>query len=109
MFLPTDNFVRNTMVSAKLMKTFCSQKFPPCFSHFNFGVETPRAIPFLTEPLILGSLNPLLTGMFLRIESFLLIFPGLPPRLSAAFIWEQKKQIYYSSLELANSMCRGTA
>lgn len=91
MFLPTDNFVRNTMFSAKLMKTLCSQKFLPCFSHFNFGVEALWALPFLTEPLTSGSLNLLLTGMFLRIESFLLIFPGLPPRLSAAFIWERKK------------------
>jgi len=91
------------------MKTSCSQKFPPRFSHFNFGVEAPWALPFLTELLTSGSLNPLLTGMFLRIESSLLIFPGLPPRLSAAFIQERKQQIYYSSLELANSTCRETA
>lgn len=43
-FLLTDYFVRNTMFSAKLMKAFCSQEFPPCFNHFNIGVEAPRAL-----------------------------------------------------------------
>lgn len=80
------------------VRVFCSQKCPSCFSYFNFGVEAPWALPFLTERLPTGSLNPLLTGMFFRIESFLLIFLGLSPRLSAAFVWEQRKQIYYSVL-----------
>lgn len=80
---------------------FRSQKCPPCFSHFNFGVEAPLALPFLTEQLPTGSLNTLLTGMFFGIESLLLIFLRLSPRLSAAFVWQQKKQIYYSN--------RGTA
>lgn len=43
-FLLTVNFIRNTMFFTKLMKTFCSQEFPPCFNNFNFGVEAPWAL-----------------------------------------------------------------
>lgn len=41
-----DSFVRNTINSAKLVKTFCSWKFPPCLAILTLVWKSHGLFPF---------------------------------------------------------------